>query len=47
MGKACPSSRARSYILNTVSFSLTDYPITKDYQTRPQNPQPNPQKMSR
>ena len=41
MGKAHPSSRARSKIPNTVSFSLTDYPIAKDYQTRPQNPQPN------
>ena len=47
MGKARPSSRARSYIPNNVSFSFTDYPIAKDYQIRPQNPQPNPQKKSR
>ena len=41
--KARPSSRARNYIYpkHYVSFSLTDYPIAKDYQTRPQNPQPN------
>ena len=25
--------------------SLTDYPIAHDYQNRPQNPQPNPQKL--
>ena len=47
MGKARPSWRAHSYIPNTVSFSFPDYPIAKDYQTRPQNPQPNPQKMLR
>ena len=29
-----------------VSFYFTDYPIAKDYQTRPQNLQPNPEKMS-
>ena len=27
--------------------SLTDYPIANDCQTRPQNPQPNPQKLLR
>ena len=43
VGKAYPSSHARSYILNTMF--LTDYPIASDYQIRPQNPQPNPQKM--
>ena len=29
------------YPKHYVSFSLTDYPIAKDCQTRPQNPQPN------
>ena len=43
MGKAHPSSHARSYIPNTMF--LTDYPIASDYQICPQNPQPNPQKM--
>jgi len=44
MGKAYPSSHARSYMPNTVS--LTDYPVANDYQPpHPQNPQPNPQKM--
>ena len=43
MGKTHPLSHGRSYIPNTVS--LTDYPIANDYQTRPQNPQPNPQKQ--
>ena len=38
MGKAHPSSHARSYIPNTMF--LTDYPIASDYQTRSQNPQP-------
>ena len=38
MGKAHPSSHARSYIPNTMF--LTDYPIAGDYQIRPQNPQP-------
>ena len=27
--------------------SLTDYPIANDYQTRPQNTQPNTQKLLR
>jgi len=47
MGKAHPytSLHAHSYMPNTVS--LTDYSVTNDYQTRPQNPQPNPQKMSK
>ena len=45
MGKAHPSSHARSYIPNTMF--LTDYPIGSDYQIRLQNPHPNPQKMLR
>lgn len=26
-------------------ISLADYPVPNDYQTHPQNPQPNPKKM--
>ena len=47
MGKAHPSSHARNYLPNTMFLSLV-YPIASDYyQTRLQNPQPNPQKMSK
>ena len=31
----------------TLYVSSTDYPIANDYQTRAQNPQPNPQKLLR
>ena len=35
------AAQAKLYPKHYVSFSLTDYPIAKDYQNRPQNPQPN------
>ena len=38
---ACSQLYPKHYV------SLADYPIANDYQTRPQNPQPNPQNLLR